>query len=178
MEEDWKPKALFYRKIIEKYAEAVKLGEEKSVVDLKEWLKQCLKDAVVAKVSSECASWKDCVSFTAKIPHLHSGLGVSFWLLPSEVMEIGAGDGLDKSVFLQCLLKSKDIGARIRVVELDGGLKHAVVCFKQDEFVLVDVDSGEVRQGKSLEDLLSKGFEGKKFLRSLYEFSQEEYDEF
>ncbi len=175
MEDDWKARELFYRKVIGKYSEAIKAGEEKTVSGLKAWLVTCLADAAVARVSSEVASWEECVSFVSKIPSLHSGLEVSFWLTPSEVLEIGAGDGLDKSVFLQCLLKQKHIDVKIRVVELEGSFKHALVCFKQDLFVLIDVDKGEIRQGKSLEDLLANGFEGKKFLRSLYEFSQEEY---
>lgn len=176
---DANTKIAFYKKVISKYADVIGAGEEKSVVELKEWLKACLKDASLQRVALTCNGWQQCVDFICSLPQLHPGIGVSFWLAPSEALEINAADGFDKAIFLQCLLKTKDVPAKIRVVELEGGFKHALVYFKaENDFVLVDPHACKVRLGKSLQDLLNEGFEGKKFIKTDYEFDQEEYQEF
>ncbi|PIT85085.1 hypothetical protein COU36_05330, partial [Candidatus Micrarchaeota archaeon CG10_big_fil_rev_8_21_14_0_10_59_7] len=72
--------------------------------------------------------------------------------------------------------------AVVRVVELEGGLKHPVVCFSHAGVWYVLDPSSEneaMLSGPSLEDLLSSlAFEGRRFTRSLYEFNSAEYNSF
>jgi len=174
-------KAAYYKRVIERYAEVISFGEEKSIPELK---KLVVPDECVRKKAAEFpveGVAEAALDFVQKMPLMHSQLSVSFWLSPSEALELGAGDAMDKAVLLCSLLVAGGIKARVRVLEFEGGFKHAVVlCEKDGSFDLLDsCGSAPAMRGKSFDELLAAySFQGKRVLKSLYEFGPEDYESF
>ncbi len=181
--------AAFYRKVIERYEEKISFGEEKSVVELKklvepspEVVEESKKISGGEGVVEEFPSYAlNCLDFLKGVELLSSGLKFSFWLKPSEVLELGAGDSMDKALLLCSLLSARGSStASVRVVELEDGVKHALVCFEHSGTAYVlDASVSSSWSGPSVEDVLSQVLVGgKKVLKSLYEFNSESYSSF
>ncbi|MFH0923054.1 MAG: hypothetical protein V1811_03275 [Candidatus Micrarchaeota archaeon] len=114
--------------------------------------------------------------------HVHADLSFAFWLSPQDVLEVGAADAFDRSIFLCSLLVSAGcVNARVRVVEVDGGERRPIVLFSfgnrfyamdaaQEKAIFVAVDEASL--------LASFHSDGRKYSRSLYEFNNAEYNDF
>ncbi|MGB9576866.1 MAG: hypothetical protein ACP5O3_02430 [Candidatus Micrarchaeia archaeon] len=191
-------RAAVYKKIIERYAEQINRGEEKTIPELKDLVKpsnaviQATKAKIIEKLglsepySAEkhfLAAVEAALSFCRSLKPVHADLPVSYWLSPEEIIELGAADPFDRAIFLASLLIALGgADARVRVVELEGGIKHPIVVFsKNSEKCLCDPcqdDSALARCGDFDKILASYSFEGKKYARSLFEFNDCEYTEF
>jgi len=168
----------YYKRVIERYAEVISFGEEKSIPELKRLV---APGECVRRKAAEFKGYRDALSFVQKLPLLHSQLSVPFWLSPAETLELGAGDAIDKAVLLCSLLIATGAKARVRVLELAEGYKHAVVVLERDAgvFELLDACEGQPLEGGSPDDALQRyAFQGKQYARSLYEFDAEGYDSF
>lgn len=167
----------YYRRVIERYAKVVSFGEEKSIPELKRLV---APDDCVKLKAEELKEERETLEFVKKLPLLHAGLSVSFWLSPGESLELGAGDVMDKAVLLCSLLLAQGANAFLRVVELEGGAKHPVVVVKGErESRVLDAVSGGVFMGSNAEAaLVRSSFEGKAYSCSLYEFNAEDYEAF
>jgi len=178
--------AAFYRKIIDRYEEQISFGEEKSVIELKKLVAPSKEVEEVANSLSTASPVEGafpafasrCLEFLKGITLLSSGLKFSFWLTPSETLELRAGDSMDKAILLCSLLLAKGSStAVVRVVELDDGVKHALVCFLHGGAAYVfDAAHSKSWSGPSVEEVLSEAcVDGKMVVRSLYEFNSESY---
>lgn len=179
----------FYRKVIERYAEQISFGEEKSVVELKKLVEPSPKVVEASEkisgaegVAEDFPSYAlNCLDFLKGIALISSGLKFSFWLKPGEVLELCAGDSMDKALLLCSLLSARGSStASVRVVELEDGVKHALVCFEHSGTAYVlDASASSSWSGPSVEEVLSQVLVGgKKVLKSLYEFNSESYSSF
>lgn len=189
-------RAALYKKIIERYAEQINAGEQKTLPELKSLVQphdktiQQIKARLLEKLSiTEYAAEKDftraaqaALDFCRSLKPINAELPVSYWLSPAEVIELGAADKFDRALmFVSLLLAFGAVKAKIRVVELEGGLSQPLAVFEAggsqflcDPFqdVLISERSG------SLDALLgSYAFEGKKYSRSLFEFDDKEYEQ-
>ncbi len=198
-----KTRELLYRKILERYSEVIGLNEEKTIPELKALVNA--GDANVLEVKQKIlgelqalrgpefayAFEKDFLDYAGKafefvssLRAVHANLNFSYWLSPKEILELGAADAFDKAIFLCSLLKAGGCSnARVRVFELEGGLKHAVVVFEfANMFYVFDSSRREpnARLSAPTADEALKEFccDGKKVTRSLYEFNDSEYNEF
>jgi len=187
-------RAAYYRKIIERYAEVINLGEQKTIPELKALVNP--EDAAIKEAGSRLSAAIEGYSFEAKflefaksalelvrkLRPMHADIDISFWLSAKDVFELGVADSFDRTVILCSLLSYGGGNAVVRVVELEGGLKHPVVCFSHSGvWYVLDASSENeaMLSGPSLEDLLSSlAFEGRRFTRSLYEFNSAEYNSF
>ncbi|MEM4255470.1 MAG: hypothetical protein QXR53_04060 [Candidatus Norongarragalinales archaeon] len=192
-------RAEVYKRILERYADTVGLMEDKTIPELKALVNPedeavvRVKQTIFEGLRGENAGWeysferdfpaflKAALGYCFSLKPVNADLSVSYWLKPSEIVELGAADPFDRAIFLCSLLESAGGNARVRVLELEGSAKHAVV-FSQlgDEIVLLDPScSGEFELGSSEKDVLQKhALEGKKIVKSLYEFNNSEYSDF
>ncbi|MFH1056748.1 MAG: hypothetical protein V1717_03065, partial [Candidatus Micrarchaeota archaeon] len=194
-----KVRAAVYKKIIERYADTIGLWEEKTIPELKALVNP--EDEAIARVKAKLfdemregkPAWeysfeegfleflKAALEYCFKLKPVNADLTVSYWLKPSEIVELQAADPFDKAIFLCSLLESAGGRAKVRVVELEEGGTHAVVLTQWDgKILLLDAScSSEFLADSSEEDVLLKhSFEGKKIGKSLYEFSNAEYSDF
>ncbi|NYZ78085.1 hypothetical protein H0N96_01650 [Candidatus Micrarchaeota archaeon] len=198
-----KTRELLYRKILERYSEVIGLGEEKTIPELKALVNS--GDASVVETKQKLlgelqmqrgpefayAFERDFLDYAGKafefaaiLRAIHANLSFSYWLSPKEIVDLGAADAFDKAIFLCSLLKAGGCeNARVRVVELEGGLKHAIVVFEfASMFYVFDSSSKEpnARLSAPNADDALKEFccDGKKVTRSLYEFNDSDYNEF
>jgi len=122
------------------------------------------------------------LAFVSAFRHVHADLSFAFWLSSQDVLEIGAADAFDRSIFLCSLLVSAGCAnARVRVVELDGGERRPIVLFSfAERFYALDSAQEKPLFVGADETSLLAGFhcEGRKFSRSLYEFNNAEYNDF
>jgi hypothetical protein len=192
-------RAAVYKKIIERYADVIGLQEEKTIPELKALVNP--EDEAIAKVKSRFleevkgndAAWeysferdfpffaRKALAFCYSLKQVNADLNVSYWLKPSEIVELQAADPFDKAIFLCSLLISGGGNAKVRVLELEGNAKHAVVLLDLNEKkVLLDPScSSEFEEGNSEEEVLEKhSLEGKRILRSVYEFNHSDYADF
>lgn len=122
-------------------------------------------------------------NFAQSLKKIHHDLPVSFWLKPREILELGAADAFDRAIFLCSLLQSLGCeNAKVRVLDLEEGFKHPAVVFSFNEKqFLMDAmqECSAFTYHGSLEEVLKNyTYEGKKCLKSAYEFNGEEYLEF
>jgi len=117
---------------------------------------------------------------------INADLSVSYWLSPRDVVDLKAADPFDKAIFLCSLLHALgEKTAKIRVVELEGGARHPLVLFEHagKRFVL-DPSDADCRFNASWtegthEELVRAALcGGKKVTRPLYEFNDENYQQF
>ena len=192
--EDGGLQAAYYRRIIERYSEVINLGEQKTIPELKALVNA--EDAAIKEAGSGLSAAIGGYSFESKfldfarsalelvhkLGSVHADSDVSFWMSPKDVFELGVADSFDRAVILCSLLAYGGGNAVVRVVELEGGLKHPVVCFSHGGVWYALDPSSEneaMLSGPSLEDLLSTfAFDGRRFTRSLYEFNSTEYNSF
>jgi len=198
-----KTRELLYRKILERYSEVIGLSEEKTIPELKALINS--EDASVVEVKQKLLSElqaqrgpgfvyafeKDFLDyagrafeFVSALRAIHANLSFSYWLSPKEIVELGAADAFDKAIFLCSLLKAGGCdNVRVRVVELEGGLKHAIVVFEfANMFYAFDSSRREPNARLSAlnaeEALKEFCCDGKRVTRSLYEFNDVVYNEF
>ena len=192
-------RAEVYKRIIERYADTIGLMEDKTIPELKALVNPedeavvRVKQRIFDELKGENAAWE--YSFETHFPlfmkaalkHCNSlkpvnaDLSISYWLKPSEIDALGAADPFDKAIFLCSLLESAGGEAKVRVLELEGNAKHAVVlCLLGGKSVLLDPScSSEPEEGASEEEVLQKHvLEGKKIVKSLYEFNNADYADF
>lgn len=117
---------------------------------------------------------------------INADLNVSYWLSPKDVVELGAADPFDKAIFLCSLFQALgEKSAKVRVVELEGGAKHPLVLFEHGNkrFVL-DPSDADCRfnaawtEGTHEELVRTVICSGKKAVKPLYEFNDENYQQF
>jgi len=215
------------RKIIERYADAINAGEQKTIPELKQLV--CATDEAVRQARAKIiaglglretkkqageqtaaeaaqtsenlglsqpvygeqyrfekdfpAAAENAYNYVQSFAKVHHDLPVSFWLRARDIVEIGAADSFDRTLFLCSLLLSLGCSnAKIRVLELEGGLKHPVVVFthneKQHLFDACQECSAYTYHGTLEQIMIEYSFEGKKPIKPVYEFNNEEYVEF
>ncbi len=192
-------RAEVYKRIIERYSDTIGLMEDKTIPELKALVNP--EDEAIAKVKQrlfdelkgENAAWeysfekdflvflKASLKYCNSLKPVNADLSVSYWLKPSEIVELGAADPFDRAIFLCSLLESAGGVAKVRVLELEGNFKHAVVLTEANgKVLLLDPScSSEFEAGVSEEEVLQKHtLEGKKIVNSLYEFNNAEYTDF
>jgi len=197
----------FYKLVIERYAESITQGEQKALPELRalvnpldpsvQAVKKLLIEDHARSVSKGIegageafaynyerhfpALAQRAFEFAHSLRPIQADLGVPFWLTLHDIWELRAGDPFDKAVFLCSLLLALDSpNARIRALELEGGLKHPVVLveFQEHKWLLDASQKDGVREGP-LERLLEAfTYEGKKVRHSLFEFNNQSYTEF
>jgi hypothetical protein len=193
-EEELRAKLSIYSKIIERYADAINEGEQKTVPKLKSLINpenKAISDLarkLEAEVSQESGrsfefseDWsallKKAIDFVFSIKQVDTDLTVSFWLSPEEILEIGASDSFDKCVFLASLLEALGFKPRVRVIELKNGVRQPIVLVEEnEEEFLIAPAQGILSSGKNALSSYSSG--DSPYSRSLYEFSKEGYEEF
>lgn len=186
-----------YRKIIERYQDFINEQEKKTVPELKalingnDYSVQQIRNRLLEEIKAEGTPEEEVfLKFVEKVyaylislKPIHSELSVSYWLSTEDIIELGAADVFDKAILACSLLHSVDCkNARIRVVELEGGFAHPLVLFEfKGVFYLLDPSQKFVLfkfSGSADEALKTFSFEGRKFLRSLYEFNDRDYFDF
>jgi hypothetical protein len=182
-----------YKKLIERYADVIEAGEEKTIPELRALINpedEAVREAKAHLLSDfprydydrHFARFADkAFELIASLRPVHAGISVSYWLSPREVLELGAADAFDKAVFLCSLLRAGgNASARVRVVELEGGIQHPVAVFEFHGKAFLFDAASKTRQSAAsaaaLFDKLCCG--GKKPTRSLYEFNDQNYEEF
>ena len=191
-----------YRRLIDKHEEAINSVEEKSIPELKTLVNPLDKTVVDKKseffagIKGEALEWsydfeRDFPAFAVKafefvssLKPVHAELSVSYWLSSKEMVDLGAGDALDKCVFLCSLLVSAGCkSARVRVIALEGALKHSAVLFEfAGKNYLFDPSSLELEaacEADSVDALFEEyRFDSKRVVRQLYEFNDAGFEEF
>ncbi|MFH1442967.1 MAG: hypothetical protein ABIG96_02945 [Candidatus Micrarchaeota archaeon] len=196
----------FYKKIIEKYAAMINEYEEKTVPELKNLINrndpavQALKKNFLAELSVEKIKRGTSPQFShaedflfimdkvfkycQSLKHIHANLSVSFWQSMAEIAELQAADPFDRAILLCSILTAFDGKAHVRVLELENNVIHPIVIaeFEGKRFVLDPSQPDSLAttySGELLESVLQEfQFDGNKYLKSDYEFSEEEYLEF
>lgn len=194
-----KIRAEVYKRIIERYSDTIGLMEDKTIPELKAMVSPensavvSIKERIFEGLKGENAAWeysfeRDFPAFMEKaldycnsLKPVNAELSVSYWMKPEEIVELGAADPFDKAIFLCALLESAGGNPRVRVLELEGNFKHAVVLMELGgKMLLLDPScSRKAEEGASDEEVLQKHYlEGKKIVRSIYEFSDADYTDF
>ncbi len=203
----WRTRALAYKKILERYAEAINAGEQKTIPELKALVNpeddgvRRLKLTFLQEINRPpetdeahaglepyrferdfLAYAERAFAFVQALEKIHSEVSVSFWLSASEIVELGAADAFDRCILLCSLLAAGGCeNTRVRVLELEGGSRHPVVVFYYNEKQhLMDAsqEASAFTFTGSLEEILANySFEGKKALKSAFEFNNAEYNE-
>ncbi|MFH1751297.1 MAG: hypothetical protein ABH863_06455 [Candidatus Micrarchaeota archaeon] len=197
----------FFKKIIEKYAAMINEYEEKTVPELKSlinrndpaiielkkgFLDELLTDKMKRGGSSSDYVFSEDFLFVAdkvykycqQLSHIHSNLPVSFWLSMKEIMELQAADPFDRAILLCSLLRSFDAPAKIRVLELENNLIHPIVLAQfEGKYYLLDPSQKDAMltsfSGSDLESTVgSFGYDSNKYIKSAYEFNDEDYAEY
>lgn len=191
-------RAAVYKKIIERYSETLGLLEEKTIPELKAMVNpenaavDKVKQSILDSIKGQDAAWeysferdfpvfmKKALEFCFSLKPVNADLSISYWLKPEEILELKAADPFDKAIFLCSLIESAGGSAKVRMLELEGNVKHAVVLVENGRIGLLDPScSSDLEQGESEEEVLQKHVShGSRVLRSLYEFSDLEYSSF
>jgi len=194
----YKTRAAVYRKIIERYAEAINGGEEKTLPELKALIKPfdpAVQDVKIKLLESILQGRpydfeKDFqqaaeASFqrVKSLHFVHADLPVSYWLSPAEIIELGAADPFDRALLYCSLLIALGCKeARVRVVEIEGGIRHPLVFFSfgGKTFLSDPTQDKTALEHAGTADELIAAFEldGKKVSRSLFEFNDQDYQQF
>ncbi len=187
-----------YRKIIEKYADQINSFEVKSVPELKNLINP--SEAAVKKVKENLLvefqkkSGREYAEsdlprvglaafhFISSLRVIGAELPVSYWFSPSQVLEIGAADAFDRAIFLCSLLNALGCAnSKIHVLEVEGGLRHPVVIAKiaENHYLFDAMPPSQFIKATNQQGLLAAyEINGKKYTRSLFEFSAAGYEEF
>lgn len=178
-----------YRKLLSRYAEEINTREEKTIPELKALVNP--GDEAVQNVFKELTagseySFENFPSYSEKVfdyccslKQIHAELGVSYWLSPSDIVELKAADSLDRSIFLCSLLHAGGCrNAAVCLIELEDGSKHPLVKYSLElKNYLMDPMSKQCLSSANAFDeaLASFSVEGRKFKRVVYEFNDSEY---
>ena len=100
---------------------------------------------------------------------------VQFWLMPSEVIRMGAGDAFDKTVLLcSMLIGLGNISAKIITVVKDAASESAAYCEFHSKLLLMRSGSGLQEFGSKQELLAAMGFAEDTNITA-YEFNDKMY---
>jgi hypothetical protein len=187
----------FYETVIARYSEFVNASEQKTIPELKALVKPKdesiveTKDKLLSELGISGGEYRlehdflpaceKAFALTQSFEKVHH-LGISFWLSPKEMLELKAADSFDKSMFLCSLLQALGCeSAKVRVLELEEGINHPVVtAFYAGRQFLLDPSqeaSAFTFEGQLSEVLEKFSYDGKRVVRSLYEFNNSEYTE-
>ncbi|MBI4360237.1 hypothetical protein HY572_00510 [Candidatus Micrarchaeota archaeon] len=167
--------ARYLQKIVERYKDYVNLNEQKSIPDLKALASPKQADAV--RLAEKLGTVEAAFDFVSALDTVHMGLPVSFWLDLSDVVQLGAGDALDKARLLCGVLGALGKTSWIRVVRLSQGGQHALVWLDEKPVRVFDAVHGKTWTGDSVEDALERYPVPHAIGKSLYEFNADAYRE-
>lgn len=170
-----------YRLIIDRYRGKIEEYETKSVSDLKQLvlphdpkiaeLRESIAEDFHPYVYEEHFLSAAKMAFAAVSSFRTIAAPVSFWLSFSEIQELGAGDEIDKSIFLCSLIRS--LGSEnAKVFVTDSRNSYVLFQFSGKSFV-ADHSQKELQQFESGEAALSS-LKGK----LLYAFNDRDYEDF
>jgi len=188
-------RAAFYKKVIERYREAISVGEQKTIPQLKELIlpnddavqkkkQELLEEIGVAEFEKDFLKYASkAAEYCHSLSHIEAQLPAPFWLSPKEIVELHAADEFDGAILLCSLLQAAGCdSAAVRVLQLEGSLEHPIVVFSSsNKHFYADVSqSNKVKAmpENALEELQEFSYEGKKFVSQKYEFDEREYVEF
>lgn len=101
---------------------------------------------------------------------------IQFWLKPSEVVSIGAGDVFDKMVLLcTILIGLGNISAKIITLVKDDKKNHMIYAEFREKRLAIDAENG-ISEVKSKEELLAKMGLQKDSEMTAYEFNDKMYN--
>ncbi|VVB66625.1 Uncharacterised protein [Candidatus Gugararchaeum adminiculabundum] len=180
-------KVKLYRTVIEKYGEQIEEGEKKSVPELRVLVDPENEEVkkISARIIGELGAGGAAYSFGKNFPDaakkafefVSQGLAdeqlpVDFWLSPRDMVAIGAGDEMDKALFLCSLLIALGNESAKVIVELSR--KHVFVGYEfGKKYFLCDASHRDMFEG-SREELVSRHLTTDELV---YEFNNKEYDE-
>ncbi len=183
-EEEGKIREKLYKLLLDKYADQINLQEQKTITELKELAnpKNQAVASTVSKLKEESKSdfeyIKRAHDYISAFPAIHAEIKVLYWLKPEEIISLGAGDELDKAIFLTALLRAGKIrDARVAVSEDENGLKHAFVLIRHENTAFIADVGGSLHEGQDAEKLWKEFAQSKKITHRLYSFNDEEYEE-
>ena len=181
---DFKLKSELYKTILLRYQDMIEQSESKTIAEMKGMIRPEdksvieMKDSIIATChpyiyeekfpeAFKMAVSRLCMIKTVKLP-------IEFWLSNdfSEMLALGAGDGMDKAIFLCSLLRA--LGNSDVWVVVTSARKSYVVSSFWEESTLVDVETCEQAGGPTREEVLKALSEKSKVL---YAFNDKEYEE-
>jgi hypothetical protein len=165
----------YLRLIVERYADAINLGEQKSIAELKASVSPDCPG--VAELSALYPSTRSAFDFVFGLKTVHESLPVSFWLDFKEMVSLGAGDAFDKARLLCALLLCHNRTSRVRIVQMRSSGQHALVWLDETPVSVMDVVRGEVWHDKTIDAALAVYPGPHAIQKSLYEFNDKEYRE-
>ncbi|MFH1284996.1 MAG: hypothetical protein ABIH99_00260 [Candidatus Micrarchaeota archaeon] len=177
---------LLYRRVIEKYADKIEEGENKSITELRSLVKP--KDKTVQEIKEKLLDEfhpylyeRDFLAAAEKAfayvrdEIKNETLPVEFWLAPEEIVSAGAADEMDKCILLCSLLLALQNQTAMVAIEADGE-KHPFVIFELNgETHVMDPVHGE--RTKGAKDEVFTGRKGKENYKLIYKFNDKEYEE-
>ncbi len=163
----------YLRLIVARYADAVNLGEQKSIAELKASVLP--GQAGVAEWAAAHDSVRQAFESVAALETLHVSLPVSFWLSVSEMRQLGAGDAFDKARLLCAVLLAQKRPAKLCVVRLQTGGQHALVWLDETPVTVLDTVHGLYWQGDAIAEALAAYPGPHQIAQSLYEFDDQDY---
>lgn len=176
-----------YSKILEKYSEYINNSEFKTVPQLKKLInpndlgvlkvKRVIEEQLKSKSQERVHLFQSFFYFVSSLKNLGLSSSVSFWFTPSEVLEIGGADVFDKCIFMACLLAASGEKPVIAVFLLENAERRPVVKLQLSSkvvyFDFVDKVSIKVEKEEEL-----KKIKEKQVIKTLFDFSQDEYNEY
>ncbi|MBI5225858.1 hypothetical protein HY994_01295 [Candidatus Micrarchaeota archaeon] len=165
----------YLRAIIKRYADHINMHEQKSIAELRELVTAGRPSLV--KLSEKHAVPDAAFSFVCSLDTLHVSLPVSFWLTVDDMLELQAGDPLDKARLLCGLFRQLKKPAWLRVVLLESGLQHGLVWLDEKPVRVFDPVNAAEWIAESIDAAMLAYPGPNKVQKSLYEFSPDEYRE-
>lgn len=162
-------------KIVERYKEHVNLNEQKSIPELKSLVSPDQPEA--KRLAEKLGSVQAVFDFVSALDTVHVDVPVSFWLDLEDVVQLGAGDGLDKARLLCAVFLNLGKKAWVRVVRLKQGGQHALVWLDESPVRVFDCVHGKTWSADSVERALEKYPGDHEIQKSLYEFNADAYRE-
>jgi len=165
----------YLRAIIQRYADHINMHEQRSIAELRELVSP--GRASLVKLAETHGTPEAAFSFVCSLETLHVRLPVSFWLIVDEMLYLGAGDSFDKARLLCGLLRQLKTPAWLRVVLLDGGVQHALVWLDEKPVKVFDAVHCLQWSAETVDSAIVAYPGPHKIVKSVYEFSPEEYRE-
>jgi hypothetical protein len=174
-------KLKLFELIINRYRTLIERGETKTIADMKLLIKPA--DPAILKVKEEILEkfrpyiFEQCFLPAAEAAHEFvkairaEPTPVDFWLTPSEMLDVGSGDSMDKSIFLCSLLVALENVESYVIVGTNKTVKVAVGFSFAGEFHIIDPMSAEHLKGKK-EEVIQQCFPD---AVSIYSFNDREY---
>lgn len=187
-------KLKFYRALISRYSDLINEKEQKTVGEIKalvnkddltiQSLAQGLMQQGYKFENHYFQSAEKAYNYAKdEIAFVDSDLGLSYWLLPKEIISEKIGDDEDIAVFLCSLLFALgDDDAECVIAELEDAKTHAFVITNfHSKFLLLDpVQKKPFREfyGQKKDVLEKYSFKGSRIKRFLYRFNRSKYEQY